>query len=147
MQRRSERIKASQTTAAKVADTDQATGLTLASSRNKIQRKPTSALSSEKPSPRRSTTTTLAAQKNSHQQTKRRKKISSDDKHDSGPVDHSVKVFRGMRGKLRQLTEFPLDILFEVCNQYHLARNLPHTLYVDIRTSSTVRPPSLSQEH
>ena len=118
MERRSGRIKARhEAIATKAASTNQSTGITIASSRNKTQRKSaTSSALSSKNTTRRSTTATLAAQQNTkmgQQQTKRRKTTSPDDKEDSS---HSVKVFRGMRGKLRQLTEFPLDILFEVCN-------------------------------
>jgi hypothetical protein len=123
MKRRSERIKVRcETTAVQVPDTNQATDVAPVSSKprqGRSQRKSTtSALSGEKSSSNtKRTNASLAGHQKSEevQPQARRRKITTDDKEDSNATEHPVKVFRGMRGKLRQLTEFPLDILFEVC--------------------------------
>jgi hypothetical protein len=121
MERRSERIKTKCETTVVHAETNQATDIAPASGKlqntRNLKKSTSSGLSGEMNSSKMNRTNVgpVAKQKSERAKTraKRRKATTCDDKEDSNVP---VKVFRGMRGKLRQLTEFPLDVLFEVRN-------------------------------
>jgi hypothetical protein len=106
MERRSERIKNG--TKSNQAPPDVSSRLQNSVSRkNELEIK--SALPGEKKGQNKDST-----EKPKQDAIKRRKAIMLDNKED-GKTPISIRGFRGMRGKLRQLAEFPLDILFEAC--------------------------------
>ncbi|KAF8229544.1 hypothetical protein L208DRAFT_1401994 [Tricholoma matsutake] len=121
MQRRSERIKSkNETTAVQVTETNLATDMPFSSKlqRTRSQKKSTtSALSRENSLPKRRCADASPTPKQHSVKAlpqSRRHKTTSCDEEDSRVMAPPIKVFRGMRGKLGQLTEFPLDILFEI---------------------------------